>query len=316
MPSEMVMKENKFISLNDIIGNEVQSLSDYQKSIIEAIKRSGGTIELKKIGKLGFNISGEFKKLVDAGVLSITTKMESDVKDMTIRGIELNYPHEKVDELIVSMESSKLQRNQSEVLKVLKDIAGPISEKDIIKDYGFSKSTIQTLARKDIIRYIDIKVSRDPYSKTAFAKNEKPMLTQDQADVLDKIILGYRSGKSQYLLHGVTGSGKTEIYMRLIEYMIDSGKQAIMLVPEISLTPQTIERFKGRFERVAVMHSRLSPGEKYDEWKRIKNNEVDVVVGARSAVFAPFDNLGVIIIDEEHENSYKSDKTPKYVTKM
>ena len=111
----------------------------------------------------------------------------------------------------------------------------------------------------------------------------------------------------------MTGSGKTEIYLQAIDAVIKRGKEAIVLVPEISLTPQMVERFKGRFgNNVAVLHSRLTIGEKYDEWRKIQRKEVQVVVGARSAIFAPFENLGIIIIDEEHETSYKQEDTPRY----
>lgn len=116
-----------------------------------------------------------------------------------------------------------------------------------------------------------------------------------------------------FLLHGVTGSGKTEVYLQTIERCISQGRQAIVLVPEISLTPQMVERFKGRFgSKVAVMHSRLSTGERYDEWRKIREGRVQVAIGARSAVFAPFADLGLIVMDEEHETSYKQEETPKY----
>lgn len=119
-----------------------------------------------------------------------------------------------------------------------------------------------------------------------------------------------------FLLHGVTGSGKTEIYLQSIEKVLAKGKEAIVLVPEISLTPQMVNRFKGRFgSQVAVMHSGLSTGEKYDEWRKIHRKEVRLVVGARSAIFAPFENLGMIIIDEEHESSYKQEEMPRYHAK-
>ena len=116
-----------------------------------------------------------------------------------------------------------------------------------------------------------------------------------------------------FLLHGVTGSGKTEVYLQSIQQCLDMGKEAIVLVPEISLTPQMVERFKGRFgDLVAVLHSRLSNGERYDEWRKITRKQVKVVIGARSAIFAPFTKIGLIIIDEEHESSYKQEESPKY----
>jgi len=118
---------------------------------------------------------------------------------------------------------------------------------------------------------------------------------------------------NKYLIHGITGSGKTEIYMNLVKEMIKKNKDSIILIPEIALTPQMVERFKGRFGRdIAIFHSRLSIGERFDEWMRVKTGNVKVAIGARSAIFLPFSNLGLIVIDEEHETSYKSDSDPKY----
>ena len=140
-----------------------------------------------------------------------------------------------------------------------------------------------------------------------------PTLTDEQQTAYERLCSGMEKGGGTYLLHGVTGSGKTEVYMQAISYALSHKKGAIVLVPEISLTPQTVERFNSRFgDRVAVLHSRLSPGERFDEWRRIRLGMVDVVVGARSAVFAPVKDLGIIIIDEEHENSYMSETVPKY----
>lgn len=148
-------------------------------------------------------------------------------------------------------------------------------------------------------------------------KKRPPKLTDEQTAALKKITPAIDSGANKtFLLHGVTGSGKTEIYMQIAEDCIKKNKKVIMLVPEISLTPQTIDRFLSRFgkDRLAVLHSKLSQGERFDQWTSIKKGQVDIVIGARSAVFAPFDNIGAIIVDEEHETSYKSDMTPKYDT--
>lgn len=144
-----------------------------------------------------------------------------------------------------------------------------------------------------------------------------PELTDEQSAALKIITPAIKDNTNRnFLLHGVTGSGKTEVYMRIADECIKNGKKVIMLVPEISLTHQTIDRFLSRFgkDRLAVLHSKLSQGERFDQWSSIKKGEVDIVIGARSAVFAPFDNIGAIILDEEHETSYKSDMTPKYDT--
>jgi len=156
--------------------------------------------------------------------------------------------------------------------------------------------------------------TRSPYKETPEPDEKKP-LTEEQQDAFDQILPALEDGRHQVtVIHGVTGSGKTELYLQVIEACVQQGKKAILLVPEISLTPQTVQRFLSRFgpERVAVLHSKLSLGQRYDEWMRVRRGEVDIVVGARSAVFAPFENIGVIILDEEHEASYRSDSTPKY----
>lgn len=148
---------------------------------------------------------------------------------------------------------------------------------------------------------------------------EQPIeeLTEEQNSVLNKI---YDAAENQqhkmFLLHGVTGSGKTEVYMKSAQKVIEKGKKVIVLVPEVSLTKQIIDRFICRFgrDKVAVMHSKLTPGERYDQWEKIRKGDCDIVIGARSAVFAPVENIGLIVIDEEHESSYKSDQTPKYDT--
>lgn len=155
-----------------------------------------------------------------------------------------------------------------------------------------------------------------PYRDDPGERQDIETLTDEQCRALGEIESAEDSGGGMFLLHGVTGSGKTEVYMRAIQHSVDAGRPAIMLVPEISLTTQIVSRFIGRFgrERIAVLHSRLTNRERYDEWMKIRNGEVDIVIGARSAVFAPLCDIGIIVIDEEHESSYKSDMTPKYDT--
>src|SRR5699024_5683327 len=156
-------------------------------------------------------------------------------------------------------------------------------------------------------------VYRDPYEQ-GFERTYNLTLTKEQETAMKPIHTAVEQSKHRtFLLHGVTGSGKTEIYLQAIDQVLNKGKEAIVLVPEIALTPQMVRRFKGRFgSKVAVLHSALSIGEKYDEWRKVQRKEVSVVVGARSAVFAPFENLGIIIIDEEHETTYKQEEAPRY----
>ncbi|HSH34844.1 primosomal protein N' [Schnuerera sp.] len=161
----------------------------------------------------------------------------------------------------------------------------------------FNKEIYRTTIKDDIMPY------------------RKHKLSLEQKYCVDTILesVNNKDKTNKFLIHGVTGSGKTEIYLQLVEEMINSGKESIVLVPEIALTPQTISRFVGRFgDNVAVLHSRLSFGERFDQWRKIKEGKVQIAVGARSAIFAPFNNLGLIIIDEEHESTYKSSMNPKY----
>ncbi len=158
---------------------------------------------------------------------------------------------------------------------------------------------------------------KDPFAGRRGVESEVAQLTRQQKDALTEIGAAVESGQHErFLIHGVTGSGKTEIYIRATEKVLAKRRKAIILVPEISLTAQIIDRFIGRFgnDRIAVLHSRLSPGERYDQWKKIRDGSVDIVIGARSAVFAPLEHLGLIVVDEEHESTYKSDHTPKYDT--
>ena len=154
---------------------------------------------------------------------------------------------------------------------------------------------------------------RSPYQDMKLTPNEAPVLTEEQNKALEVMLPDLRTGKGAFLLHGVTGSGKTEVYLAMVETALEMGKNAIILVPEIALTPQMVQWFRNRFgPRTAVLHSRLSDGERVDEWRRIRLGDANVVIGARSAVFAPVENLGLIVIDEEHEQSYLSDRHPRY----
>ena len=229
----------------------------------------------------------------------------------------------KLKEAYVFKVHDELQEN----IKGLKYI------ESIDEDICLSEEAISTcvwMKRRYSCRYIDaINCFTPSGTSSKRGKQRRPLkdvpgeaqyikeLTDEQITAIDKITPYIKENKHNiFLIHGVTGSGKTEIYMQIIAECLNSSKTVIMLVPEISLTPQIINRFIGRFgkEDIAVLHSKLSLGERYDEWCRIKNGQVKIVIGARSAVFAPLENVGTIILDEEHESTYKSDKTPKYDT--
>lgn len=205
--------------------------------------------------------------------------------------------------------SFKLSDKQAEIVNIIKDKT--VSEKELVNVKKISKARLNLLVEKKVLA----KELRESYRlEHNDISEEKNKLTPLQEKVAKEII---DSSDTVYLLHGVTGSGKTEVYMTLIEEGIKRGKQSIVLVPEISLTPQTLARFEKRFgKRVAVFHSALSEGEKYDEYRRVARGEVNVIVGTRSAIFAPLKNISYIIMDEEHSDSYKQENSPRYDTKM
>lgn len=209
---------------------------------------------------------------------------------------------------------------QTAVVELLAE-EGPLPVTEVYEIAGGSSGTLHTLEEKGIIRLEEQEVWRDPLEGQAFAPHDPPRLTPDQQAAWETIRYAMRDAQHTasdtcpptFLLHGVTGSGKTEIYLRAIAEVLDQGRQAIVLVPEISLTPQTVRRFAARFPgRVTVTHSALSLGERYDSWRRARAGEVDIVIGSRSAVFAPLRRLGLMVIDEEHEWSYKQDRIPRY----
>ena len=184
---------------------------------------------------------------------------------------------------------------------------------------GVSAQTVRGLEKAGAVKVVSTESLRDPVrlaqeNEEAHARQMRPVLSAEQRRIAEEILADFDAGNpGTYLIHGITGSGKTEVYMQIVEEMVSRGRQAIVLIPEIALTYQTLLRFYRRFgSRVSVMNSTLSPGEKYDQCERAKNGEIDVIIGPRSALFTPFPKLGVIIMDEEHENSYKSEATPKY----
>ena len=194
------------------------------------------------------------------------------------------------------------------IYNIVKENNGKFNKTALSKKFSLSLSSINTLIKYEFLTQEEKVINR--YNDRIYKNYEEKVLNDEQQNAVDKIM---NSEKNMFLIKGVTGSGKTEIYMNLVKEMLKQGKDSIILVPEIALTPQMIERFKGRFgKNITLFHSRLSDGEKYDEWVRVKKGEVKIAIGPRSAIFLPFNNLGLIVIDEEHETSYKSDSDPKY----
>lgn len=188
---------------------------------------------------------------------------------------------------------------------------------DIIDGLGISRAVISTVQKNGYIMLEKVEVKPDILEDIKIESKPKPIPTDEQREVINKIGTKiYDEKYSKCLIHGVTGSGKTEVYLQLIEKVLVQGRKAILLVPEISLTYQTVTRFVSRFgKNIAILHSKMTIAKRKEAYKKIKNGEVDIVIGARSAIFAPIDNLGLVIIDEEHDSSYYSGVTPKYSTK-
>jgi primosomal protein N' (replication factor Y) len=235
-------------------------------------------------------------------------------KEKTIKAVCLAKSHEEVR---ADLDANRFNRVQHiRILEMLLE-NDYIGVSDIMIFAGVSRSVLNTLNKSGYINFINVEVRRDPLSHMEVERSIPHIPTPVQKKVLERCGEILENGDfGEVLLHGVTGSGKTEVYLQLIHKAIEMGREAIVLVPEISLTPQMVSRFKSRFgEAVAVLHSRLSPGERYDQWRAIREGRIKVAVGARSAVFAPFENLGIIVVDEEHEPSYKSEITPKYDAK-
>jgi len=243
---------------------------------------------------------------VTSGVKGFEPRRDPGLK---ARFARINYDNENIDEIINDFMMSSSP--QSRVIRLLAD-----NEDMLLADLqalaGVSASPVKTLEKNGVITVYEAEVLRNTVDYAAVERQEPHTLTPMQQNAVD-FILNRRDKLKPVLIHGVTGSGKTEVYMRLIDEVLKNGGQAIVLVPEISLTPQTVSRFIARFgERVSMTHSRMSLGERYDQWRKAGLGLTDVMIGPRSAVFTPFKKLGIIIIDEEHENTYKSETAPKY----
>jgi len=208
--------------------------------------------------------------------------------------------------LPASGEPVGLRGKAERIIAFLHDV-GETSRSVICKNFGDSSAPLKKLRELGLVEELKREVYRDPFREDSFEHDAPQVLNGSQSLAFSRIVPAINAGDfSPFLLHGVTGSGKTEVYLQVIGHCLDLGKNALVLVPEIALTPQLVRRFRSRFRcGIAVLHSGLAGGERYDEWRRIRRGEVSIVIGARSAIFAPLERLGVIVVDEEHEASYK-----------
>lgn len=251
------------------------------------------------------NFKSIVKKLIREEILTISFKVDTVGGTKSQKAIKLR------EDYLSTMAESKIKLSEKQLILIeYLQKNGTVLKSELLQNLKISDSPVKTLENKNLIETIDKEIERNPYENIDEFKIN--VLNKEQVKAFRGIL---NSDKKVSLLHGLTGSGKTEVYLKLAEEAIRKNEQVIVLVPEIGLTPQMIDRFKGRFgDRVSVLHSKLSQGERYDQWQKVKNGEVSVVVGARSAVFAPFDNLKLIIIDEEHDSSYKFHNALRYDT--
>jgi len=257
------------------------------------------------------NVSDCIKQMLTPG----TKSKENTVQEKIINVV---YLKKNTEELQFDIEMGKIKsEKQKKILQFLKNNEG-VTISDIELYTGGSRAIVKTLEKNGYVEIVEKKLERNPLANKQIEKTTNLRLTEEQSFAYNKISENIeKNNYEEFLLYGVTGSGKTEVYLQLIEKAINLNKTAIVLVPEISLTPQMIDRFIARFkkEEIAVLHSKLSIGERYDEWNKIKEGKARIIIGARSAIFAPTENIGIIIIDEEHDSSYKSEAVPKYDAK-
>ena len=288
--------------------------------------------EIKDIVKIEDNLENEqielarwmakryFCNVSDCIKLMLTPGTRTRNKEKRVQSKKINtiYLKKDIEQIEFEIQTKKIKsEKQIKVLEFIKDNEGAtLQEIELFTDC--SKAIVNTLIKNDYLEIVEKIIERNPLQNKEISKSEKLELTLEQKNAFESVekAINQKIYKT-FLLYGVTGSGKTEIYLQLIEKVINHDKTAIVLVPEISLTPQMLERFISRFgkEKIAIIHSKLSIGERHDEWEKIRNGQAKIVIGARSAIFVPIKNLGIIIIDEEHDSSYKSEVTPKYQAK-
>jgi primosomal protein N' (replication factor Y) (superfamily II helicase) len=237
--------------------------------------------------------------------------VRSEKADATVLTARLAVPREKALAEALACEAKHVKR--ARVLRVLAEHEDGLALRDLVRSAQCTDSPVRTLARRGLVELGERVLDLDPFAGAAPEPPADVVLTPEQRRALDAVshALAARRAKS-FLLLGVTGSGKTEVYLRAIRECVTAGRQAIVLVPEIALTPQTVARFRGWFDRVAVLHSALTDAERRRQWRSIRRGDADVVIGPRSAVFAPLERLALVVVDEEHEPSFKQQSAPRY----
>lgn len=312
-PSGTEVKQEEWLKIAKV--EEVSSKKSLE--ILKIILDNGSEIEINRLMSYFENdIRTQINSLIKKGILVTEFHDAKTVSDKVIRMVRLSDGVDDVSDTVVDLENHRALV-QAKMLELLSDCK-ELSLADLVNFSQGNYASVKSLEKKGLVTLYDKIIYREISLNEALAEGRTKALTltEEQELALSELRKSLdKDSFDHFLLHGVTGSGKTEVYIELIDLAIKKGKTAIMLVPEISLTPQLVSRFSKRFgKEIAVIHSGLSLSEKYDQWKKIREGNAKIVIGARSAIFAPLDNIGVIIMDEEHEHTYKSEMTPRYTT--
>ncbi|MBR3289456.1 MAG: primosomal protein N' [Clostridia bacterium] len=312
LPPGLTLRVRPTYRCADVPEEVVAALPEEERTLFSALSRHPDGMErsalLKELALTEDSALPE--QMLRRGLLSASAEAFRQAGDATVRMVRLVM---EGDELEAAKAACKLSEKQMRVVELLEEV-GCASIKEIGYFAAVTAAVVQALHKKGLVEYYEQEILRSPVKDEPLPELVSTPLNAEQQRAFDGLSALLKADKpSAALLYGVTGSGKTQVYMNLIDETLSAGKQALVLVPEISLTPQLLALFVGRYgRRVAVLHSGLSVGERMDEWKRIRRGDVGIVVGTRSAVFAPLDRLGLVVFDEEQEHTYKSETTPRY----
>ncbi|HAZ63986.1 MAG TPA: primosomal protein N' [Armatimonadetes bacterium] len=321
LPEGLTQKVERVVSWS---GNEdldkalakMQQVAPQQAKLVEAIRERGGRItmtELRELFDSNSRLSSAVGALARQGLVATETVLEPPrVQPKTVLTAALTHPAEVIEERLAELRPQAPK--QARILELLLAAGRPVAVAELVRQAETSHAAVRQLELRELVHTMQVESQRLVGGTGLIEADPRHTLTRGQEAALATIAAELSAEPPRpILLHGVTASGKTEVYLRVIADVLERGQQVIVLVPEISLTVQTIEIFRRRFgDRVAILHSALGAGERFDEWRRVARGQVDICVGARSAIFAPFRRLGLIVLDEEHEPSYKQESTPRY----
>ena len=315
LPPGFERKVVTFVSSSPTPEQDTSSLTQKQGDALTLIQRQG-KVSLRELEKTFGKKRAQtiISQLVGHGLVVRSYELEKvKVKPKKVPYLRLVVGSSEASQEVARLRDKRATK-QASLLEFLSQASRPVPLSEARRNVGCSASVVKAMVSRGLVSIEHIEVKREPISYEGITPSYPLRLTPAQESAFKSIQTSLHLGVVKvFVLHGVTGSGKTEIYLQALAEAVRLGKRGIVLVPEIALTPQTIERFASRFpHRVAVLHSKLSLGEQFDEWQRIRNGEFDVVIGSRCAIFAPQPDLGLIVIDEEHEWTYKQDNSPRY----